>query len=431
VSEPHDPSTPDGAPPAPAPVPADHRHLRSALEFVVALSAEGQKRRPPLPIPAALKPHLQRPRLPTSSLGAVRRIVEGDDAFRNRLAVGAVPELVDPIGLLWLQRPPGWQEQVEQLVAQSEAARDAADAAAALHREQKRRESAEHAAARTRAELVELHDRVASSTAELQDRRADVAKLRDELTEARAELVDARNELRHARDRMAAAVQRAERADGERAEAVARSAAAEGVRDEVLADRAAIAADAAELASAAALARDLAAQLSALARQGDDRAVGAGAPAAERARRRPLALPGGVVNDSDAATAFLVRSGASVLVDGYNVAKLGWPDRELALQRRALLDATENLARRHGADLTVVFDGADVVGAHTDERRLVRVVWSPEGVLADDVIRAEVARLPVGRPVVVVTNDAAVVADVRQAGANVVSSNRFLALARR
>ena len=412
-------------------VPADHRHLRSALEFVVALAAEGIKRRPPLPVPSSLKPHLHKPRLPTSSLGAVRRIVEGDDVFRSRVAVGAVPELVDPIGMLWLRRPPGWEAQVEELVASVEADRAAAESAALLHREEKRREAAEHAAARTRAELVELHDRVAALGAELHDRRADVAKLQDELAEVRAELVDARIELRHARDREAAAVGRAERADAERRAALDRSVAAEGVRDEVLADRAAVTADAAELASAAALAGDLAAQLAALARRGDDRVVGAGGADDERARRRPLSLPGGVANDSDAATAFLIRSGASVLVDGYNVAKLGWPDRDLALQRRALLDATENLARRHGADVTVVFDGADVVGAHTDERRLVRVVWSPAGVIADDVLRAEVARLPVGRPVVVVTNDAAVVADVRAAGANVVSSNRFLTLARR
>jgi predicted RNA-binding protein with PIN domain len=61
----------------------------------------------------------------------------------------------------------------------------------------------------------------------------------------------------------------------------------------------------------------------------------------------------------------------------------------------------------------------------------VRVVFSPEGVIADDVIRSEVARLPVTRHVVVVTNDKEVVTDVRAMGANTVSSNRFLALAKR
>ena len=117
-----------------------------------------------------------------------------------------------------------------------------------------------------------------------------------------------------------------------------------------------------------------------------------------------------------------------MLVDGYNVAKLGWPNRLLERQRAALLDALENLARRFGTDVTVVFDGASIVGAYADRRRLIRVVYSPEGVIADDVIRNEVKRLPKNRAVVVVTNDAEIVRDVRADGANVVPSNALLAI---
>ena len=98
-----------------------------------------------------------------------------------------------------------------------------------------------------------------------------------------------------------------------------------------------------------------------------------------------------------------MRSDAEVLIDGYNVAKLGWPNRSLEQQRDALLDAVENLSRRFGTDATVVFDGASIVGAHASRRRLVRVVYSPSGVIADDVIRDEVDRLPPTRAVVVVT----------------------------
>ena len=63
-----------------------------------------------------------------------------------------------------------------------------------------------------------------------------------------------------------------------------------------------------------------------------------------------------------AAGEYLLRSGASILVDGYNVAKLMWPNLDLEGQRVVLLDAIENLTRRFGSDITVVFDGADVVG---------------------------------------------------------------------
>jgi len=44
------------------------------------------------------------------------------------------------------------------------------------------------------------------------------------------------------------------------------------------------------------------------------------------------------------------------------------------------------------------------------------------------VIRDEVRRLPAGRAVVVVSNDAEIVADVKALGANIVPSNTVLAL---
>ncbi len=81
--------------------------------------------------------------------------------------------------------------------------------------------------------------------------------------------------------------------------------------------------------------------------------------------------------------------------------------------------------------MTVVFDGADVIGAHSASRRLARVVYSTAGVSADDVIRAEVAATPPHRPVIVVTNDQAVRRSVAALGANLISSDAFLALARR
>jgi predicted RNA-binding protein with PIN domain len=125
---------------------------------------------------------------------------------------------------------------------------------------------------------------------------------------------------------------------------------------------------------------------------------------------------------------FFVRSDAEILVDGYNVAKLGWPRLDLEAQRNTLLDAVENLVRRYGADITVIFDGASIVGAHTGRRQLTRVVFSPEGVTADDVIRNEVRRIPATHSVVVVTNDAEIVRDVGADGANALPSNALLAV---
>ena len=144
--------------------------------------------------------------------------------------------------------------------------------------------------------------------------------------------------------------------------------------------------------------------------------------------RVPIALPGGIARDSQRATEHLLRTrGALVLVDGYNVAKLAWPADELARQRERCLDLVDDIARRYGSDITVVFDGADVVGEHATRRRMSRVVYSPPSVIADDVIRAEVQAAPPGRPVIVVTNDQAVRRDVAAAGGNWVTSEAFVA----
>jgi predicted RNA-binding protein with PIN domain/outer membrane murein-binding lipoprotein Lpp len=399
------------------------RHLRSALEFAVLMAAEGQKFKPPMAHPAGLKKHFGAQRIPTAALASIRRMVEQDETFRKRIAAGALPELVDPIGRVWLARPRGWEEELERLVEEADAASATVDAERRLKKAEKRRDAAEQVAARSRAEIVVLTDRVAERNQVIDGLRSDVQKLTDELAELRAELIDTRNDVRHARDREASARRRLEAAEAATTAAIAAQDVAEHVRDDALADRAVVAAERSELARLAAAAATLSDQLAAI-------ATPAGPGRAAAVRRKALAMPGGLMGNSDAAAEYLLRSGASVLVDGYNVAKEAWPRLDLASQRVVLLDAIENLVRRFGSDITVVFDGADVVGAAADGRRIVRVVFSPEGVIADDVIRDEVRRLPVTRNVVVVTNDQEIVTDTRAMGANTMSSDQLISLMR-
>jgi predicted RNA-binding protein with PIN domain len=111
-----------------------------------------------------------------------------------------------------------------------------------------------------------------------------------------------------------------------------------------------------------------------------------------------------------------------LIVDGYNVTKTGWPELALATQRERLVAATAPLAARTGAEATLVFDGAGVVGVPTHSVRGVRVLFSEAGELADDLIRSLVAAEPAGRPLVVVTSDRAVADSVRRRGAHPVPS---------
>jgi YacP-like NYN domain len=400
----------------------DHRALRSAIEFAVAVAAEGQKLKPPLAYPAALKPFLRQPRVPSNVLGRLRRAIEGDDEFRRRLAAAAEPELVDAIGLEWLRREDGWEGRVAAHLADLEAAAARADEEGALRRAERRREAAEQAAVRTRAELVAMQARVDALTRQLSGAREAGTGVRSELDELRAEVAAARRDARHANDRAEAARGRLAAVEADRDAALHRADAAEVQRDALLADRAerggveVSGAQVMELRDLARSARGLADRLSSLIE-------------VETTGRVALSLPGGVARDSQRATEYLLRApGALVLVDGYNVAKLGWPDDDLEQQRVRCLDLVDHVARRFGSDITVVFDGAHVVGAHATRRRMARVVYSKPGVIADDVIRAEVRATAVERAVVVVTNDHAIRRDVAAAGANWIASDALLAM---
>lgn len=402
-------------------VDTETRALRGALEFAVLIGDELTKRKQGALVPKELRRWFGTARIPNAALGRLRRAVEADDAFRELLGASAVEDLVDPIGLLWLQRPPGWHDELARLLAARADERDEHDLRATVRREEKRRIAAEQAAVRTRVDLAARVDAIAALEATIDDLRADLAKADDAVRELRAEISDLRLEARHALDRERAAVARLA------AEREARATVIAGpVEPEVSSAPPGTTVDPEQLAAAARAAGELAEALAAMAAPASPDPVLA--PSARRDRRRPLALPGGVIASSSAAAEFLMRSDAAVLVDGYNVAKLGWPTRNLQDQRRALLDGLENATRRFGTDVTVVFDGTTVVGAHAPRRRLLRVVWSPEGVIADDVIRDEVRRLPTSRAVVVVTNDAEIIDDVRSLGANVVPANALLAI---
>ena len=430
--------------------------LRSALEFAVGIAAAGQKLRPPLTFPSGFKPYLKFNRLDRAALHAVRRAITGDEEFRNRIGGVATAELVDEIGITWLQRVDGWQERVRELHA---AAKDAAEEASieiALRKAERRREAAENVAARANAELIGHNDTLAREQLRREKAEQAATAATAEIGSLHNEITGLRREVDKLRQRMATETDRAGRAEQALADVREQLTAVEAMRDEILAQRVSsgvvatqspdadtgdaqvhsngIAARA--LQQAAGATRDLANALATAAEAlGSPQVI---APRQERAtktprapQRKPIAIPGGVYGDSLAAATHVLRTAqAVVIVDGYNVAKLAWPNFELSDQRQMCIDLLEDVARRYGTEIHVVFDGADVVGASAG-RRLIRVQFSPAGVIADDVIRAEVQALPASTPVVVVTNDQAIVGDVRADGANVVSSDMLLAIAGR
>jgi predicted RNA-binding protein with PIN domain len=168
-----------------------------------------------------------------------------------------------------------------------------------------------------------------------------------------------------------------------------------------------------------------------------DAAKGPTGPQAARQpeRREPLPVPGGLGADAPETLAvWMGAPGALVLVDGYNVSKheRGFPDRSLEDQRTLLLDLCRRLARRWGAEITVVFDGANVAPMPT---RLpfgpIGMVFTDAGRTADDEIVARVNAAPANRAVVVVTSDNELRGRCAALGASVTRSTALLGLANR
>jgi predicted RNA-binding protein with PIN domain len=151
-------------------------------------------------------------------------------------------------------------------------------------------------------------------------------------------------------------------------------------------------------------------------------------------RRAPLALPGGVFDDSVEAAEHLLRvPGIVLVVDGYNVSMTGWPDLSASDQRRRLVAALDDLAARTSTLTDVVFDGAeaDPGWVASTGRRMVRVRFSSPDVEADDVVIDIVGRLPAATPVVVASSDKRVRDGARRAGANLLHARQLVALLRR
>jgi predicted RNA-binding protein with PIN domain len=123
---------------------------------------------------------------------------------------------------------------------------------------------------------------------------------------------------------------------------------------------------------------------------------------------------------------------ARLLVDGYNVSKGAWAGSSLEAQRQRLLRSLAPLVARTGVETTVVFDAANLTSRPVVAApRGVKVLFSPPGVIADDVIRDLVAAEPPGRTVVVVSDDQEVVRDARAGGARVASASALVGLLER
>lgn len=411
---------------------------------VVGLAAEALDGLPADAVPPTLRPVVgfvrqRRARLAGTAIAAA--LV--DDGFRERVAAQVrpehadllaaieqgVPTAVEPVdvaAVAFLVRPTGWQDALAAAVDRvaHEAATSTADPAAVDRlRHQLELSRAETASVRTR-----LRDQLASVKAENTDLRRKLAAERSRAKEAlaladeaatalqrsreegRAALADARAETRRLRSRVDGVEERARTERSTQRE----DRVSEAVRARLLLDTL--------LSAAQGLRRELAlppvdvlpadAVATAVQAQTGDTPVRARADTDPSMLEQLLALPR-----------------AHLLVDGYNVTKDAWPGMPLDGQRARLVRELAPMAARSGAEITVVFDGADLATPPAlAPPRGIRVIFSPAGVSADDVLRDLTRAEPVGRPVVVVSSDVEIREAVVAAGARSLPSATLLAM---
>ncbi len=415
-----------------------------------------------VPAPVALRPFLHFARLPVRAVVAARRAVDADDEFRGRVAEAVSEGDVGRAGWLWLTRPPGWEAELESLASGVAEAGEAAADRRAENEARRRLAGAEAATQRAEAAVTAAQAEASRATAALsEERRARraVTQEAEDLSRRLEQATGERDRARGERDRAREEAGRAQRKASELKEALEElrrtpPPAPEPVAPPPVTPDAGPAAEDVQRAAGALLQASGAAAGMATSLRQAAVALGAELPQPERPparpeqagpsprreraprppRRVPAALPPGVLDDSVEAADHLFRvPGMTVLVDGYNASQLGWFELPIAEQRRRLVDALTELAIRTGADISVVFDGADPVGPAVvpTTARLVKVSFSAPDVEADDVVLARVADLDPARPVVVASSDRRVRDGSAALGANVISSAQLLAALRR
>lgn len=121
-----------------------------------------------------------------------------------------------------------------------------------------------------------------------------------------------------------------------------------------------------------------------------------------------------------------------LIIDGYNLLHqtdaLAWlVHSDLQSARHRLVRLVENTAHRMAQKTTIVFDGREAGSDDALTSPLLEVFFSPGNLSADTVIERLVSRFEQPEMILVVTSDYAEQATVSSAGAQVMSSQEFLA----
>ncbi|HEY2795829.1 MAG TPA: NYN domain-containing protein [Micromonosporaceae bacterium] len=441
--------------------PADGRALDDAYAFVpeptlaepvrqrvVAITAAAMTLMPAAEMPAALRRVAKFAPNRRARLGgsAISTHLAADPLFRQRIGAlvladsgelgtavrdGILPGTADPVeaaALIYLVRPDGWRDLLEEASEALTAGADLASAEAAMRAQEQRTARAEHERAMARVEADKLRDEAARLREEVVGLREENRGLSKSLRETQAKEKRASELLAVERGRIARTASdheaeirrmRAQLSDAENAAGATKQTA-----------KASRQVDDARLwllletigQAASGLRRELALEPTTILPADVVADASADRPGARSdADGRALEADDPVRLDR-----LLAMPKAHLIVDGYNVTKTGFGDMSLEHQRNRLIGAMAGLAAQTGAEVTVCFDGADRMVGLPPAPRGVRVLFSKKGEIADDLIRRLVRAEPPGRPIIVISSDREVADGVRRHGAYPLSAETLL-----
>lgn len=408
--------------------------LVAALELAVVVAQVGLRAVPPLEPPASLKPFLRfNHKVPRPALRVARKVLDSDEAYRQRVCLVATEELIGAGGMLFVTRPEGWEVQLAELRRLEPATAD--DSNVSDRKLDKKLAGLEAARDKAEKALKLAKDDLSIARSALQDERRqraqllkDVARLEALVTAQGAELSHLR-ELLAVRDSENATLQAiVQRITGERDRAVQESMTRGRIQDSI--------------ATALRSLDDVRDALLDFGSKAPDepkpeprrptpskstRARWVDAGNRPSSGRQPTALPPAVFDDSNEAARHLLKvPGMVVLVDGYNVAKFKWPEVSASELRMRLVSSLGAVATKTGSSMHIIFDGIGEGTSAIAGSGRVRVTFTKEGEEADDLILTLVAQLPISQPVMVVSSDKRVQDGARSLGANLVTTPTFV-----
>jgi hypothetical protein len=193
-----------------------NEQLRPALELAFAVAVAGQRLKPPIVAPAQLKRFLNFQKLPTNALATVRKVVEADSVFRDRVATVATDELATELGSVWLRQADGWQERATKLIALATEADDRDDQEREDRSVQRRLTLAEAALTKSRAELAVANTEVERERSRRLEAETTAAASSKHIAAAVAEAKSAHGEATRLKEHLATSQVRIDQLVGER-----------------------------------------------------------------------------------------------------------------------------------------------------------------------------------------------------------------------